>query len=73
MHGSPMITGDTICRGFREKELREQAAENEKVVYILGCPTIVRKGWLAMTAMRTRKALRQAVRGADRVVKVTHG
>lgn len=64
MTESPMITGSAICRGFRVKALKEQAGEDERVIYILGCPTIVKKGWLAMTAMRTRKAFRQAVRGA---------
>ena len=64
MSGSPMITGSAICSSFREKELREQAGEDEKVVRILGCPTIVKKGWLAMKAQRARKAISGAVRGA---------
>ena len=57
MTGSPMISGLEICRCLKERALREQTKEDEKVVRIGGCPTIVKKGWLGLTALRARKAL----------------
>lgn len=65
MNGSPMLNGMEICRSFKEKELRAQAAEDEKVVRIHGCPTIVKKSWFEMTAIRARKTVLQALRCTD--------
>lgn len=55
-----MITEPDIYRAFREKELREEAGPDETVKDIMGCPTIVKKGYMALMVTRVKEGLSKA-------------
>lgn len=65
MTSSPMLNPFEIVRCLKEAELRAKATDDEKVVRITGCPTIVKRGRLEIQARKAVRAVMQSFEKAQ--------